>query len=199
MSNKRISKRAKQTQCRKSALKCVYIPSYTFISVYILSNTFTYHHMPSYTLKYSILEKWSPTKDPKTVLNAVPETLPWPEFDMHVSAILSRVFLHPKDANFNELNDFSRFWKTSQFINLIIAQIYVYVLSDSTVTPSGTKKGSWWKTRNHCNATKKKGSNTTQNKYSIRHTSRKCSRKHTPKMQSKMNTTTITIRARIRG
>ena len=39
----------------------------------------------------------------------IPGGPPWPEFGMHVTTILSKVFLHPKDPDFNKLRVFEGF------------------------------------------------------------------------------------------
>ena len=43
------------------------------------------------------------------VITRVPGGPPCPEFGMHLSTILSHVFLSPKDTNFNQIKQFLRF------------------------------------------------------------------------------------------
>ena len=40
-------------------------------------------------------------KSQKMVINGVPGDRPWPEFGMHLITISTKVFLSPKDPNFN--------------------------------------------------------------------------------------------------
>ena len=54
-----------------------------------------------FLIKFPIVGVWGLTKNTKIVITRVPGGLPWPEFGMHLSTILSKICLHPKDPNFD--------------------------------------------------------------------------------------------------